>query len=70
MSSDRGVKSTLAACFTLVFIAVLVAWNSPATRYESSIYSATPMATWICLGLAFAGGIGVIGPDTGTGDSA
>ncbi len=41
------------ASFLFVLIAVGVAIKSPATSYESSIYTSTPLIVWICLGIAY-----------------
>ena len=39
--------------FAALTVAILVAWNAPAMRYELSIYAATPLAVWFGLGVAF-----------------
>ncbi|MCL4417461.1 MAG: hypothetical protein M1365_12335, partial [Actinobacteria bacterium] len=46
--------------FVLLAIALLIAHESPAIGYELSIYSATPLAFWVCLFLGFTGGIGIL----------
>lgn len=42
-------KSLLILCFLLLVLSLLLAHNSPATGYESSIYKSTPIAIWIFL---------------------
>ena len=49
MKASYTVKLATILCMVLLTIAVLVAWNSPATGYESSIYRATPSLVWGCL---------------------
>jgi len=60
MNRNTAIKIIAIGCLTSLTISVLLAWNSPATSYESSIYSGTPIATWICLGVSFVGSIGII----------
>lgn len=50
----RILEALLGLGFILLAVATFLAWNSPTTGYESSIYYATPMAVWICLFLAIA----------------
>ena len=35
----------------ILFIGILVAWNTPATGFEPSIYTATPLIFWIAVSL-------------------
>ena len=59
-NSSRIIKSIAIICFVLITLAVLVAWNSPASGYESSIYKSTPPLVWICLLISIASGISII----------
>jgi hypothetical protein len=43
------VKIGLVDGFLLLVAGVLIAWGSPATGYESSIYWSTPISFWVCL---------------------
>lgn len=47
-------------CFILVTISLLVARNSPATGYEASIYSSTPLLSLIFLGICIVVGIIIV----------
>ena len=58
--SVRAAKAISAACFGLVAVALLVIAGSPATGYEVSIYSGTPLLAWVSLALAVAGGVTLI----------
>ena len=46
-------KSVLAIGFIAVAIGTVVAWQTPATGYEVSIYSATPIIFWIGVTIGF-----------------
>jgi hypothetical protein len=59
MTSARVIKLIASLGFILITIALLVAWNSPATGYESSIYQSTPPVVWIGLIGSMAVGIGI-----------
>lgn len=58
--AHRVIKIATATCFILIAVAVLVAWNSPATGYEASIYTATPLLAWIFLGISTICGIAIV----------
>ena len=45
--------------YTFIIAAVILAAQKPATGYESSIYSSTPLAVWVCLAFAVIIGIGI-----------
>jgi len=49
-------KRTLEILLTIGFIsltgAILLAWNSPATGYETSIYYSTPSGAWACFSVS------------------
>ena len=53
MTRPVGRRLLLALGFAALTVAILVAWNAPAMRYELSIYRATPLAVWIGVGFAF-----------------
>ena len=59
MKTNRAIKITAAICFALIAIAVLIAWNSPATGYEASIYTATPSIVWVLLATTIICGISI-----------
>ena len=60
MVADRIIKVTCAVAFVLIAVAVIIAWQSPATAYESSIYPNTPTIVWTFLVLSAACGIGIV----------
>ena len=43
---EHFLKLALALLFILLSIALILAWNTPATGYESSIYYSTPLILW------------------------
>lgn len=51
-SSTVRSNATLAIGFLALVLAVLVARGQPAMGYELSIYEATPLETWIAIGVA------------------
>jgi hypothetical protein len=46
---QRLQKVTLIFLFFLLSVALIIAWNTPATGYESSIYRSTPLILWASL---------------------
>jgi len=58
--AGRIITIIAAICFVLLAVAVLLAWKSPSTGYEASIYWATPHLFWVFLLLALIGGISII----------
>jgi len=58
--ASRATKLIAIICFVLIIVAVVTAWLSPATGYESSIYGSTPLIVWVCLLIAIACGISII----------
>lgn len=46
---QRFQKVTLIFLFSLLSIALIITWNTPATGYESSIYRSTPLILWVSL---------------------
>jgi len=60
MSAKRIIKVLTICCFVLIVVALFVAWNSPSTGYESSIYKAAPLLVWIFLLFSAACGMGII----------
>lgn len=69
MKTDRIIKISVAICAVLVAIAILAAWDSPATGYEPSIYTATPAVFWVLLAIAIIWGISIIVHQVFTGRS-
>ena len=57
--ATRSIKVGASLCFALIAASLIIAHNSPATGYELSIYSATPLV-WYLLVVAIGGGIGII----------
>lgn len=47
-------------CFSLITIAMIIAWNTPAIGYEYSIYAFTPLIVWISIGISILLGISII----------
>ena len=60
MRASTLIKALASVCFVLIAVAVMTAWNSPATGYESSIYWSTPSLVWWCLLLSIGCGIAII----------
>ncbi len=60
MNVNRAIKIVAIVCLGLVATAIVVARNSPATGYESSIYSATPPIVWVALVVNFVCGTGIV----------
>ncbi|TRZ51197.1 MAG: hypothetical protein D4S01_05360, partial [Dehalococcoidia bacterium] len=54
------IKLVACICFVLIIVALLLAWNAPATGYESSIYKVTPMLVWVFFIFSAACGIGIV----------
>jgi hypothetical protein len=54
-------KSKIVAiiAFSFITMAIIILTNSPATCYEASIYTATPILAWFFLVGGLAGGIGI-----------
>jgi hypothetical protein len=46
---QRFQKIILIFLFSLLSVALVIAWNTPATGYESSIYWSTPLILWVSL---------------------
>lgn len=46
-NNEIFLKSLLILCFLLLILSLILAHNSPATGYESSIYKSTPIVIWI-----------------------
>ncbi|MDW5562369.1 MAG: hypothetical protein SA339_04010 [Methanomassiliicoccus sp.] len=47
-------------CFLLLTAAMVIAYQTPATGYEISIYSSTPLVVWILFFAALAGGVSIV----------
>ncbi len=60
MRSGRVIKIIASICFVLLAVAVVIVWNSPATGYESSIYTATPQMVWGFLIFSLVCGISIV----------
>jgi hypothetical protein len=46
---QRFQKVALIFLFSLLSVALIITWNTPATGYEASIYRATPLILWVSL---------------------
>jgi hypothetical protein len=59
---DSGVFIKIVAIFCLILlsIALLMAWKSPTTSYEPSIYTATPIFFWVVLLINLVSGISIV----------
>jgi hypothetical protein len=53
-------KVTLICLFSLLSVALIIAWNTPATGYESSIYRSTPLILWVSLIASMIVGISLV----------
>lgn len=49
IQKDRFLKVVLIFLFSLLSIALIITWNTPATGYEASIYRSTPLILWVSL---------------------
>lgn len=58
--SDITLKMVALLCVIFVIVALLIMYQSPATGYEQSIYSATPFGVWLLLSLSLLGGLGIV----------
>lgn len=54
---QRFLKVALIFLFLFQSLALLITWYTPATGYEASIYSSTPLILWVSLILSFTIGI-------------
>ena len=54
------IKLVGSVCFLLIIAALILIQRNPATGYELSIYSATPLLVWVFLGLSIVCGIGIV----------
>lgn len=57
---ERFWKAILTFFFSLLSVALIVTWNTPATGYESSIYYSTPLILWLSLIASMLGGITLV----------
>jgi hypothetical protein len=53
-------KAVASLCFVSIITGALLAWKTPATGYEPSIYTATPPLVWGCLIASLICGIGIV----------
>ena len=57
--SDRAVKIVGAICFALIVAVLIISNNSPATGYEASIFTATPIIVWVVIIFTLICGLGI-----------
>lgn len=55
--ANRADKAALAIFFISITVAVIIAYQSPSTNYELSIYHSTPVGFWIGIGISLTGSI-------------
>ena len=61
LRSNRWIKTTVIICLLLLIVAIIDLYNkSPATGYESSIYTAIPPLLWIALLISIVFGLAII----------
>jgi hypothetical protein len=70
-NKTNGCLYKLAAIigFVMVLTAITIAWNEPATGYESSIYLSTPFVSWVLLAIGLVTGIAIVLFKTRTEDT-
>ena len=57
---SKLIKILAIICIIIWIIALFVTWNTPTNRYESNIYTSTPIIFWIANILSLLSGIGII----------
>jgi len=57
---NRAIKIIAIICFILISVALVVAWDTPATGYEPCIFAATPPLLWLSLILSIVCGITIV----------
>jgi hypothetical protein len=57
---QRFQKIVLIFLFTLLSVALIVTWNTPALGYETSIYRSTPLILWVSLIASVISGITIV----------
>jgi hypothetical protein len=57
---QRFQKGVLILLFVFLIISLIITWDVPATGFETSIYSSTPLIFWIALALSMVGGIIIV----------
>jgi len=60
MKSNQIIKVVAIFSLLILSVGILVAWNTPATGYEPSIYAATPFIFWIAVGFNLISGIIIV----------
>jgi hypothetical protein len=60
VNSTQTIKLVAIASLIILSTGILIAWNNPATHYESSIYLATPKIFWISVASCLFSGIVII----------
>lgn len=63
-------KLAAALGFIVVIVAIIFAWNTPASGYESSIYLSTPLISWVLLFIGFGLGVSIVVSKTGEKDTS
>lgn len=56
----RFQKVVLIFLFLFLSVALIITWNTPATGYEASIYSSTPLILWVSLIASVIAGITLV----------
>ena len=60
LHNHHGAKTGLLVGYLALAVGLFVAHGDPATGYELSVYTATPLTTWIGVGLAVATGVAAV----------
>lgn len=60
IQKHRFLRVTLIFLFSLLSIALIITWNTPATGYEASIYRSTPRILWLSLISSVIAGITIV----------
>ena len=59
-SSKTIIRSIAILSFVLTIAALIISWNSPATGFEASIYSHTPISVWLFFFFSIVCGISIV----------
>ncbi len=66
---ERSFKLTLIFCLVFTILAYLTAYHAPSTGYELSIYTSTPVLTWVFLLLSILGSLYIVITNVCTNES-
>jgi len=60
MSTGKTIKVVSFCCLILVAVGLVIAWASPASGFEASIYSTTPLLVWVFFIFSMVCGFGIV----------